>query len=151
MIKEIARMAWSWLRGQLLVVLIMTAVYAICFGLLKVPLWFLAACLCGFLHLIPLVGGAAGALIPVLFSLIGGGSFAHVLQILGVYVAAQLFENLYLTPRILGRELQIRPVVVLLSALIGGMATGVVGAMVGPLVAAIGLAVWNSRKAGDRR
>jgi predicted PurR-regulated permease PerM len=143
---SIARTVWSYLRGQFLVMLIMMAVYAVCFWWVEVPLWFLAAFVCGLLHLIPLAGAVIGALIPVAFALIGGAGFGHILRILGIYVAAQVFEGLYLTPKILGRELRISPLLVLLSALIGGFFAGVVGAMLGPLVAAVGLLVWSSTR-----
>lgn len=130
--------------------LIMMALYAVGFELVKVPLWGLAAFLCGLFHLVPMMGAVLAVLIPVAFALIGGGGFGQILQIIGVFVVAQLLETFYLTPKILGRELRLSPLLVFVSVLIGGMTLGVVGALLAPPVVAIGLLIWRAtHRAGD--
>ena len=114
-IAAIARTLWSYLRGQFLVMLIMMGLYAIGFRFAEVPLWFLVAIVCGFLHLIPLMGALLGVLIPVAFALFGGGGLHQILKIVAVFAIAQLLETFYLTPRILGRELRLSPLLVFLS------------------------------------
>lgn len=142
----IGRTVGSYLRGQLVVMAIMTVLYTVGFYWADVPLWFLAAVICGLFHLLPIVGAILALVIPVAFALIGGGGLGQVLQIVGVFVVAQLLETFYLTPKILGRELRLSPLIVFLSVLIGGMTLGLLGALLAPLVAAVAMLAWRARR-----
>lgn len=140
-------------RGQLLIVLIMSALYAAGFFFAKVPLWWLAGMLCGPFHVVPLVGTLFAAVIPVTFQLVGGGGFWDVLWVLIVIAVVQLLESFYLTPKILGRELKLHPLLIILAIFGGAMLAGPVGALLAAPVVAIGLLLWKrltARKEGSR-
>lgn len=122
----------------------MMGLYAIGFWLVDVPIWALAALICGGLHVVPLMGAVLGLLVPIVFALAGGGYLGQILQIVAVFVVAQLLETFYLTPKILGRELSLRPLLVFVSVLIGGASFGVVGALLAPLLVAVGLVLGRA-------
>ena len=60
-----------------------------------------------------------------------------VLGIILLYVGGQLLEGMYLSPRIMGRETGLHPVVVLVAILIGGTLFGLLGIIVALPVTAV--------------
>jgi predicted PurR-regulated permease PerM len=141
--KDIFLALARYARGQVLIALIMSSLYAVGFFFAKVPFWWLAGILCGPFHLLPVVGTPIAAIIPVSFQLIGGGGFWDVLWVLLVIAAVQLLESFYLTPKILGRELRLHPVVIILLVLCGAILAGPVGALIAAPIGAIGLMIWR--------
>jgi predicted PurR-regulated permease PerM len=133
-----------YVRGQFLIVLIMSALYAAGFFFVEVPLWWLAGALCGPFHLVPVIGVLFAAVIPVSFQLAGGGGFWDVIWVLLVLAVVQLLESIYLTPKILGRELKLHPLVIVIVVLGGALLFGPIGAFLAAPVVAIGLLVWRS-------
>lgn len=144
-----------YVRGQILIAAIMTVLYAVGFYFIGVPFWWLVALLCGPFHLVPLVGAVLSAVIPVAVLLISGHGFRPILFVLLLYGAIQLLETFFLTPKILGRELKLNPLVVFGAVLGGALIFGPVGALVAaPLVAILLLfykrLVLSERKEEDR-
>ena len=133
----------SYIRGQFLVALWMMLLYAAGFALLGVPLWPLLALVCGSLHVVPMIGAVLGLLIPVGVAMIAGGSSYQILGIIAVFALAQGIEGFYLTPRILGSHLRVRPFLVFLALLIGGSLFGVLGALVAVPAVAIAMFTWR--------
>jgi predicted PurR-regulated permease PerM len=140
---EILGSLQRYVWGQFLIALILTPLYAVGFFLVNVPFWWLAALLCGPLNVVPFLGGIIAALIPVTFVLVAGGGFWQVIYALLVFGVVQLFETVYLTPKILGRELSLHPVIVFLVVLTGALLAGPVGAILAAPVAAIVSLVWR--------
>jgi predicted PurR-regulated permease PerM len=69
-----------------------------------------------------------------------------VLGALITYVVAQGLEGFYLTPKIMGRRLQLSPWVVFLAILVGGLMFGPVGVILAaPLVAVLAILWRRSR------
>lgn len=133
--------AWAW--GQLLVCLILTALYAAGFAILRVPFWFLLAPFCGFLNLIPHFGPLIALITGALVVLIAGFGWARFAEVIGVYVVVFALEGYWLTPRILGRRLKLRPLCVFLAVLLGGSLFGFVGLLLAVPVLAVGMAAYR--------
>jgi predicted PurR-regulated permease PerM len=128
-VSDVGRTLGAYLRGQLIIAGILTVIYLVGFAAIGVPLWPVAAVLAGMFNVIPLVGSLIGVLIPVIFLLFGNGGWVPVVQVVGLFLAAQALEGLYLSPKILGGQLSLRPVVVFLVVLLGGFLFGPVGAL----------------------
>lgn len=143
LLKDVFNAIGRWARGQVLIVVIMSALYAVGFFFVGVPLWWLAGILCGPFHLVPAIGILFAAVIPVLFQLAGGGGFWDVVWVLVVLAAVQLLESFYLTPKILGRELNLHPMAIILVVLGGAILFGPVGALLAAPLVAIVLLVWR--------
>ncbi len=151
LLREIGRTLVAYLGGQIVVCLILSGLYMVGFGLLGVPLWFLVAIVCGFLNLIPHFGPVIAALLSVGVSLIGGLGWERTLGVLGVFVAASTFESYWLTPRIIGRRLQIRPLYVFLAVLLGGAMFGFVGLLLAVPVLAVLMVVYRFARPAGRK
>jgi predicted PurR-regulated permease PerM len=132
-----------FIRGQLIIAAIMTVLYALGFLLIGMPFWWLVALICGPLHLIPFLGSVIAVVIPVGFILIAGGDLWSVIYVLLVFVAVQLVETLYLTPKILGRELSLHPLLVLAAVLIGALVAGPIGALLASPLVAVVMVIWK--------
>ncbi len=135
---ESGRILESYVRGQILIGSIMAVGYAIGFYFLGVPAWLGIALIAGLLNAVPYVGTISGVILACGFSYADGGTFGHILAILGVFVAVQSLEGYYLTPKILGDRLNLHPMAVFLGLLVGGKLFGLLGIILAIPIIAIG-------------
>ena len=76
------------------------------------------------------------------------GTVGTLLLTLAVLAGAQLFEGLYLGPKILGKQLSLHPAVVFAAAILGGLAFGPLGAFLAAPLTATALALWRRAQKG---
>lgn len=125
---ESGRILESYVRGQLLIGLIMAICYAVGFWFLGVPAWAGIALIAGLLNSIPYIGTILGVVLACGFTIADGNrSFLDIAAILGVFAAVQSLEGYVLTPKILGGRLNLHPMAVFLGLLIGGKLFGFLG------------------------
>jgi AI-2 transport protein TqsA len=96
-------------------------------------------------NFIPTIGSAIALITPVLMALIQSGSVSYALLIAGLVAGLQtVFFNL-LEPMIIGKRLDLNPIVILFSLLIWGYIWGIVGMLLSvPLTAIIKIVISNS-------
>lgn len=135
---ESGRILESYVRGQLLIGMIMAVLYAVGFRALGVPAWAGIAIIAGLLNAIPYVGTILGFLLATIFTLAEGGSWWNVLGVFGVFVGVQTLEGYVLTPRILGGRLNLHPMAVFLGLLVGGKLFGFLGVVLAIPAIAVG-------------
>jgi predicted PurR-regulated permease PerM len=135
---ESGRILESYVRGQLLVGFIMAICYAIGFALLGIPAWAGIAMIAGLLNAIPYVGTILGIVLAGGFTVAGGGGVWDIAAVLGIFLAVQMLEGYYLTPKILGGRLNLHPMAVFLGLLIGGKLFGFLGFILAIPAIAIG-------------
>jgi predicted PurR-regulated permease PerM len=135
---ESGRILESYVRGQLLIGLIMAVCYAVGFWFLGVPAWAGIAMIAGLLNAIPYVGTILGILLAGGFTIAGGGGVSDIAAVLGVFVAVQTLEGYVLTPKILGGRLNLHPMSVFLGLLVGGKLFGLLGVILAIPAIAIG-------------
>lgn len=136
---ESGRILESYVRGQLLIGLIMAICYGIGFWFLGVPAWAGIALIAGLLNAIPYVGTLLGIVLACGFTLADGNrSVWDIAAVLGIFVAVQSLEGYVLTPKILGGRLNLHPMAVFLGLLIGGKLFGLLGVILAIPSIAIG-------------
>jgi predicted PurR-regulated permease PerM len=123
----------AFLRGQLLIVLVMAVLMTILMTVLGVRFAIGLGALMGVAKFIPIAGpftaGAAAALVA-LFQTSNPFGLAPLAFALVVIACTTLLDQLVdylLLPRILGSSLNLHPVVVLLGAIVGATLAGVIG------------------------
>ncbi|HAB51939.1 MAG: hypothetical protein A2315_04695 [Ignavibacteria bacterium RIFOXYB2_FULL_35_12] len=96
-------------------------------------------------NFIPTIGSAVALIAPALMALIQSESIGYALLIAGIVAGIQTaFFNL-LEPMILGKRLNLNPLVILFSVLIWGYIWGIVGMLLSvPLTAIIKIVISNS-------
>lgn len=135
---ESGRILESYVRGQLLIGLIMAVCYAVAFWFLGIPAWAGIALIAGLLNAIPYVGTILGVILAGGFTIANGGGFGDIAAVIGVFIAVQTLEGYVLTPRILGGRLNLHPMAVFLGLLIGGNLFGLLGVILAIPAIAIG-------------
>jgi len=93
-------------------------------GMPNPVLWGVAA---GLLNFLPYIGSAVGVLVSGAVAIVTFDTLPHALVVPLVYLAVTALEGNFVTPAILGRRLELNPVVILLSVLLWGFVWGVVG------------------------
>jgi predicted PurR-regulated permease PerM len=143
---EIGRTLAGWFAAQVKIVVILTGIYAIGFAISGVPWWFLVAVVCGVLNFVPVAGAAITLAVVLVVTWLFTQDSVRVLGALITYVVAQGLEGFYLTPKIMGRRLQLSPWVVFLAILVGGLMFGPLGVILAaPLVAVLAILWRRSR------
>lgn len=96
-------------------------------------------------NFVPTIGSAIALITPSLMALIQSGSISYALLIAGVVAVLQtVFFNL-LEPMIIGKRLDLNPIVILFSVLIWGYIWGIPGMLLSvPLTAIIKIILSNS-------
>lgn len=89
------------------------------------------------LNIIPYVGPFFGVLLPIVYSFLTKDSLFYPIAILVIYQVIQIVEGNYLTPKIVGGNVNLNAFVTLLGLLIGGTIWGVAGMILAIPVMAI--------------
>lgn len=132
----IAKMMRSFMVGNLLVGLFMSAVSTLVFGLMRLPFFYFIGPLSGFLSLVPYLGVPL-ALTPPLLVGIEQIQSGDVIVIAVTVLALHLFSLNVLYPKFLGNKLQLNPLAVTISLLFWGWLWGAMGLVLAiPLTAA---------------
>jgi predicted PurR-regulated permease PerM len=140
---EARRVFGSYLRGQLILGLIVGTLSAVAYLVLGVPYAVFLGVLAGILELVPIVGpivaGAAAALVALT------QPFPLVLWVVLVAIAIQQIENNLLVPRISGQAVGLHPLAALLAVLIGVELAGLAGAIFAVPLTGLGWSLWRAR------
>lgn len=96
-------------------------------------------------NFIPTIGSAAALVFPVLFTLVQFDSFGTVILVLILMAGIQTLAFNVAEPMILGRRLNLNPLLILMSVLVWGYIWGIVGMLLSvPLTAIIKIIISNS-------
>ena len=138
----------AYLRGQILISLLLFAVYTVLLPLLRVNNAFGLALAAGALEFLPVIGPVASSVLIILVALFqdttafGLTTVQYGLLVALCVIAVQQVESNIIVPRIIGNSLRLHPVVVLLSVLMGTSLAGVLGAVLAaPVMASAKLVV----------
>ncbi len=97
-----------------------------------------------FLNFIPTIGSAIALAFPVLMTLIQTESVSFAVLILGLIAGLQTVFFNVLEPMILGKRLNLNPIIILLSVLVWGYLWGIVGMLLAvPLTAVFKIVISN--------
>ncbi|MFJ4657066.1 AI-2E family transporter [Nocardia sp. NPDC088792] len=130
----------GYVLGNLLISLVTGALTFVWLTAFRVPFPLVLAVLVALLDLIPLIGSTLAGLIIAVVALTV--SFPVCLATIGFFLVLRLLEDYLLSPRIIGRTVQVPAVVTVVAVLIGGALLGVLGALIAiPLAAAVLLLV----------
>jgi predicted PurR-regulated permease PerM len=136
LMQEIKLIWQSFLRGQLLLMLTVGVLTWIMGMIVGLPGALFIGLLAGALDVIPSLGPMVAMIIAGIVAYIEGPTylpisrFWFVLLVVGLFTAIQVFENVWLRPRILSTRLRLHPALVFV-AIIGALAlAGVVAALV---------------------
>jgi predicted PurR-regulated permease PerM len=130
----------GYIAGQITVAVIAGIAAAVGLSLLRVPFSVALGMFVAFASLIPMVGATLGAVPACAIALFN--SIPQGLLVIAFFLVYQQLENVFISPRIMTKAVDISPAAVLLAALIGGSLLGFVGALMAiPTAASIKIIV----------
>jgi predicted PurR-regulated permease PerM len=134
-------MLGSYIRAQLILTLLTMVVYTTVLSILRLRFALILGPLAGIFEFVPVVGPAIAAIIILVIAVLT--SYPHLIWLvvfLGIWRLIQDYVN---APRIMGKSLEISPMVQILAVLSGGEIAGVVGALISvPAVATLRI-LWR--------
>jgi predicted PurR-regulated permease PerM len=146
---ESVRVLGVYVRARILIAGILTILYAVGFAFARVPLWPLIAIAGGLASLIPRVGVLVPLVLVAIADLFGGADLMHWTYAFGVWFVILIFDEFFLTPRLLSKPLGLRPLPVFLVLLAGSFFFGPIGFVLAVPVLAIAAVFWRYFR--DRR
>ncbi|MFL5950292.1 MAG: AI-2E family transporter [Gaiellaceae bacterium] len=124
---DIYRTVGGYVSGNLLISLIAGGLTAVVLAIMGVPYAIALGLIVAILDLIPLAGATIAAII------VGAVAFIHSVPagivVVVFFIVYQQLENHILQPVVYGRTVQLSPLVVLISVLVGAELAGVLGAL----------------------
>jgi predicted PurR-regulated permease PerM len=133
--QKVYRIINGYVVGNIILSLIFGLSSALVLWIMKSPYFLPLGLAVGLIDLIPLVGSTIGAALVALISVLSGQYWTAAVFIIFTLLYVQL-ENNVLNPAIYSKNVDISPLVVLASILIGGAVAGIIGALLAIPVAA---------------
>jgi predicted PurR-regulated permease PerM/phosphoglycolate phosphatase-like HAD superfamily hydrolase len=150
---EIISVWKAFFQGQLILCFVIGLAVAAVTAVIGLPYALLMGLIAGVLELIPNIGPVLAAVPAILIALVRGSTylpltpFWFAVLVAGLYVVVQQVENSVLVPRIMGRSLNLHPLIVLLGVLLGASVAGVLGIfLAAPTLATLRVLLWYAQK-----
>lgn len=139
----------AYLRGQLLLMLIVGVVFTLAWSIIGIPGALVLGVVAGLFTLVPDVGPALAAALAMSVALLEGSNWiplAHewvTLIVFVVYLVLINIKNLWLRPFIMGRSVNMNEGLIFIAILIATVLSGILGALLVVPVLASGIIIVN--------
>jgi predicted PurR-regulated permease PerM len=146
-VRDVNLMLGSYIRAQFLLSLLTLAVYTAFFSIMGVPYAFILGPLAGIFEFVPVVGPAVAVIGVFVICVLSG--YPHLIGLAIFFAVWRLLQDYVAAPRIMGRSLEITPLLQIFAVLAGGEIAGVVGALISvPAVACLRI-FWRQAMVSD--
>ncbi len=143
---EVDRVLAEFLRGQLAVMLLMSAYYVIGLWLAGLEFALPIGLLAGMLVFVPYLGMITGLALATLGAFTQFDHFSSVLVVWAVFASGQLLEGMVVTPRLVGERIGLHPLAVIFALLAFGQLFGFFGVLLAlPLSAVLLVGLRHAR------
>ena len=139
-VEAVNRIISGYLRGQLMVCVVLGSFYSLGLWLVGLKLGVLVGFLAGMISFIPYVGSISGFLMAIVLVVSQYGTLPKILAVIAVFGVGQFLEGNFLTPKLVGENIGLHPVWVMFALLAGGVLLGLLGMIIAvPVAACIGV------------
>ncbi len=121
--------ALLYLRGKVILIGILAVCYSIGLTLIGIQFGVFYGILAALLSIIPYIGNIIGGGLPLFTALLSGNT-TGALMVIGLFTVIQFIESYILTPQIVGKKVDLHPLITILSVVLGGSLWGVVGMII---------------------
>jgi predicted PurR-regulated permease PerM len=140
LVAEADAMIAGYVRGVSTVCIILAIFYGVTLTLVGLDFGLVIGLVSGLISFIPFVGAAIGFVVGVGCAIVQFGEVVPVAMTASVFVAGQVLEGNFLTPKLVGDRIQLHPVWVIFALLAGGLLFGFVGVLLAvPAAAVVGV------------
>lgn len=137
--RQCDEMLGAFLRGQIMVMLALGAIYSIGLWLVGLDVALLIGMAAGLLSFVPYLGFAIGLLAASIAALVQYQDLFHLLLVLAVFGVGQMLEGMVLTPWLVGDRIGLHPVMVIFAVMAGGQLFGFFGILLALPFAAVAM------------
>ncbi len=127
----------AFLRGQLLVMLVLAFIYSVGLSIVGLELAVLIGLLAGLVSFVPYLGLIVGLVAASIAGVLQFHDTTHLIYIAIVFGLGQLIEGAILTPLLVGDRIGLHPVAVIFAVMAGGQLFGFLGILLALPVAAV--------------
>ncbi len=124
-------MLGEFLRGQLMVGVILSVLYVIGLSLAGVEGALAIGMIAGIGNMVPYLGFVIGISLSLLISLLTHFDVIHLVYVLIVFGVVQLLEGFFISPKIVGDRVGLHPLAIIFALFLGGEAFGFLGVLLG--------------------
>jgi predicted PurR-regulated permease PerM len=143
LIRRINSVLGAYLRGQLLLVFLVSIVYYIGLTLLGVKFALILAIFSGLAEIVPIIGPIASGAVAALIAFLGGSTSSFGLSplhtsgaVILLYFATNQIQEYLIKPYVLGKITKLHPLLILFSVIAGGKLGGALGLILAVPIAA---------------
>ncbi len=129
LVKETDELLAQYLRGQLVVMVILAVYYSSALALAGFSVALPVGILTGLLVFIPYIGFGIGLFLAVISALLQFDALDGLLMVTIIYGIGQIAESFYLTPRLVGQRIGLPPLAVIFALLAFGELFGFFGVL----------------------
>lgn len=136
-----------YFRGQVLIAGLVGLLFAAGFLLIGLPMGVALGLFIGVLNLVPylqLISLPITAVLCIIWTMTTGGNFWIIFwESMAVYVVVQCIQDLFLTPKIMGKAMGLNPAIILLSLSVWGALLGFMGLIIALPLTTLILSYYN--------
>lgn len=137
LLRECNEVLSAFFRGQLVVMLVLGLIYAICLKFVGIDAALLIGIVAGLLSIVPYLGFISGFIITIIAAIVQYHDASHLLWVIGIFIGGHILEGMVLTPWLVGDKIGLHPVAVIFAILAGGQLFGFLGVLLALPVAAV--------------
>ncbi|MBL0224193.1 MAG: AI-2E family transporter [Geobacteraceae bacterium] len=134
---EVDTVLSGFIRGQLSVCAILAVLYSIGLYFIGIDLAIAIGTLAGITFIIPYVGTIIGIVLSMSMAFLKFHDILHPLLCLGWFSLVQVLEGMAITPKVVGDNVGLHPLVAIVALLIGGQIFGLMGMLLAVPVTAV--------------
>jgi predicted PurR-regulated permease PerM len=127
----------GYIRGQLMVSLVLACLYATGLGLVGLRFGILIGIMSGLISIIPYAGFSIGFATAIVIALANCTGLGLIVGIVSVFIVVQTLESILITPKLVGDKVGLSSLATILALIIGGNLLGLMGMLLAIPVAAI--------------
>lgn len=126
-IQKVSSISQKYIKGVLLVVLILSILNSAGFLLLGLRYAILFGVLLAFLNIIPYIGVLIGSILPITMALVTEDQISIAFGVAAVCIVVQFLENNFITPNVVGSSVSINPFTAIIALTSSALIWGVLG------------------------
>lgn len=136
--KESDEALMSFIKGQILVMVLLGMVYAVQLQLIGLKVGLIIGMMAGIASFVPYLGFTLGFIAAIIAGLFQFGvDWVHLLLIIGAFMVGQAVEGYVLQPLLLGDKIGLSPLWVMFAVLAGASLAGIAGMLIALPLAAV--------------
>ncbi|MDQ3191347.1 MAG: AI-2E family transporter [Bacteroidota bacterium] len=127
---KIQTVSQKYVSGVFFVASILSIINAIVLSILGLEHALFFAVFAGFLNIIPYLGPMIGSLLPIAFAFLLKDTIWYSIGILIYFYVIQSIESYFITPAIVGKNVNINPLIIIVALIVGYTVWGIVGMVI---------------------